>query len=301
MSETAHSNEELLRWSLHDLAESDGSPGGPPAVDALMARGRRTRARRRLAAVCCVTVLVAGGTGLALWPTDEHTAPSDRASSMAKVPPTKQFPPDGLASRIRPPLPLKGPLATGPAKPKELVRYQYDLSAACNLDYAVFGGRTWQRSKDGVQVAVSWVSKDARMGGYMTLTGKDTAVFDTDTPAMPVMTFHPVSGDAPCLAKEGERKLSDEPALPMGPSAPHLRSTYPYSLSKDCDLRYATFGGRIWESEDAARFAATASWANSSPIAGYMTQLSADTARFETLGPSKQTFTYRAVDKRSEC
>ncbi|MFI9584979.1 hypothetical protein ACIHCQ_24740 [Streptomyces sp. NPDC052236] len=300
MSESAHSDEELLRRRLHELAESESSPGSPPPVDALVARGRRTRHLRRAAAVCCATVLVAGGVGLGLWPTDDGKASSDYASSLKQTTLTPVPAPSGSGDRDLM-ASASQPLATGPAKPEELVRYRYDLSAVCDLKYAVFGGRTWELSQEGPQYAVSWVSKDARMSGYMTLTGKDTAVFDTDTPAVSPLTFHPISGDAPCLAKERDRVLSNEPAFPMGPPKPHLRSAYPHSLSKDCDLRYTTFGGRVWESEEAQSVGARASWPSMSPIAGYMTQLSADTARFESLADSKQTFTYRAVDKRGGC
>lgn len=300
MSESAHSDEELLRRGLHELAESESSPGGPPPVDALVARGRRTRHLRRAAAVCCATVLVAGGVGLGLWPTDDGKAPSDYASSRKQTTLTPVPAPSGSGDRNSLAATLR-PLATGPATPESLVRYRYDLSAVCDLKYAVFGGRTWKLSEEGYQIAVSWVSKDAAMGGYMALTGKDTAVFDTDAPTTHRLTFHPISGDAPCLAKERDRVLSNEAAFPMGPPNPHLHSTYPHSLSKDCDLRYTTFGGRLWESEEAYGFGARASWPTMSPIAGYMTQLSADTARFESLGTSKQTFAYRAVDKRGEC
>jgi hypothetical protein len=301
MSESAHSDEELLRRGLHELADAESSPGSPPAVDALVARGGRIRHLRRAAALSFATVLVAGGVGFGLWPTDDAKAPSDYASSVKQTSPAPVPAPSGsgdwnssLAATLR-------PLATGPAEPEEMVRYRYDLSAACDLKYAVFGGRTWELSQEGTQIAVNWVNEDAAMPGYMARTGKDTAVFDADSPTTPPLTYHPISGDVPCFAKERDRVLSDKPAYPMGPPKVHLRTTYPYSLSKDCDLRYATFGGRVWESEDAPRFAAVASRVNSSPLAGYMTQLSADTARFESLGSSKQTFTYRAVDKRGEC
>ncbi|MFI1401144.1 hypothetical protein [Streptomyces sp. NPDC020681] len=66
MSETAHSDEELLRRRLHELAESEGSSGGPPVVGALVARGRRALWRRRAAAVTASVALfgVVGAGGV---------------------------------------------------------------------------------------------------------------------------------------------------------------------------------------------------------------------------------------------
>ncbi|MFI9585618.1 hypothetical protein ACIHCQ_28085 [Streptomyces sp. NPDC052236] len=58
MSETAYLDEQLLRRGLHELAESESSPGSPPAVGALVGRGRRARWRRRATAVTVSAALL---------------------------------------------------------------------------------------------------------------------------------------------------------------------------------------------------------------------------------------------------
>jgi hypothetical protein len=66
VNDTAHSDEELLRRGLHELAESETSRGSPLAGGALVARGRRARWRRRAAAVTASVALfgVVGAGGV---------------------------------------------------------------------------------------------------------------------------------------------------------------------------------------------------------------------------------------------
>ncbi|MDT9682443.1 hypothetical protein RND61_10235 [Streptomyces sp. TRM76323] len=58
MSETTHSDEELLRRNLHELAAAEVGTAGSPQSAVLVARGRRALRRRRVAAVTASLALV---------------------------------------------------------------------------------------------------------------------------------------------------------------------------------------------------------------------------------------------------
>ncbi|MET7616585.1 hypothetical protein [Streptomyces sp. NPDC005408] len=279
--------EEVLRRGLKDLAEGDGPTGSLTAVEAFLAKGRRARARRRATVACCAVVLVAGGTGFGLRLTSGDRA-SDRVVSKGTESPSS---------------PKGGPLATGPARPEERVRYRYDLSQVCDLQYAVFGGRTWEAGGDGVQYTIRWAPGADRHSGYMTLTGPDTALFETAESQLPGLTFHPVSGKVPCIDKEPKRELSDEPAYPMGPKNPRIGARYPYSMTKECEMQYAAFGGKWWKADEKWSSGVRVDWVDGKPLAAYMTQVSGTTAVLEIPQPKKSwKINYYLVDhKGGEC
>ncbi|MCQ9183401.1 hypothetical protein KMT30_31025, partial [Streptomyces sp. IBSBF 2953] len=58
MSDTAHAEEELLRRGLHELAEADCSAEASSQPALLMARGRRTLRRRRMATLTASLALL---------------------------------------------------------------------------------------------------------------------------------------------------------------------------------------------------------------------------------------------------
>ncbi|MFI5818429.1 hypothetical protein ACIA8I_04605 [Streptomyces rishiriensis] len=58
MSDTAHAEEELLRRGLHELAETDCAADASLRPDLLMARGRRTLRRRRMATLTASLALL---------------------------------------------------------------------------------------------------------------------------------------------------------------------------------------------------------------------------------------------------
>lgn len=294
-------DEDQLRRGLRDLAELDGPPGGLTAVETFLVKSRRARHRRRSLALCGAVVLVAGGSALGVRWTDTDTGPAPNPPPLASKGPH----PSRGTYEPQPPSEAGGPLDTGPAKPDQGVRYRYDLSAVCGLKYAVFGGRVWERSEGGTQFTFSWVSD--RLHGYMrwsdgqrTRAEADTAIFETDSPATPVLTYRLLSGDAPsCLAQEPERRFSDAPAATLGPKDPHIGTRYVYDMTKDCDMRFAEFGGRLWRAEGPFAPGSFVSFVNDLPIAAHMTLVSEDTAVLELSGTPKRKITYRLVERRA--
>jgi hypothetical protein len=284
---TEHPDEELLRRSLHELAEHDGPPKAG-AVDFVLAKGRRARRLRRVAAMCGAAVLVASATGLSI---ERWSEPPSRSSVLSSAPKAD------------------GALAAGPARPQDGVRYRYDLSAACGLEYARFGGRTWQRDKAGADALPGRRRGADRLSGFMTLTARDTALFEMDSPALPRLLFRPVRGDVPCLTKEPERELSDAVAGTIGPASPRLGVTYLYDMPKACDGRYARFGGRLWRAEAKENTPegwgpfSNVSWVGSGPLAGHMTLKLEDLAYFQVPGPKGEntwSITYRPVQRQGD-
>jgi hypothetical protein len=297
-------DEEVLRRGLRDLAELDGPPGGLTAVETFLAKGRRARHRRRRSlAVCGAVVLVAGGSALGVRWTETDTGPVPNPPPLASKGPHLSR----GTYEPQPPSEAGGPLDTGPAKPSTGTRYRYDLSAVCDLKYAVFGGRVWERSEGRTQFTFSWASD--RLHGYMrwsdgqrTRAEVDTATFETDSPATPVLTYHPLSGEAPpCLAQEPERRFSDAPAATLGPKDPHIGTRYVYDMTKDCDMRYAEFGGRLWRAEGPGAPASMISFVDGLPVPAHMTLVSKDTALLELPGPPKTTkIAYHLVERRAD-
>jgi hypothetical protein len=220
------SDEDLLRRGLRELAGSDGRPGGPPVVDALVTRGRRTRARRRVGAVCCATVLIAGGTGLGLRSTDHAPRTPDSAASTATVP----------ADR---------PLRLGPAEPKIGVKYPYDLVTSCGLRFAIFGDGKWVSTSQPSSTASS---AGDRVSGHMTLTSKNTARFEfpAGSPGGTI-TFHPARGGGHCPLLLPAPNPAKPPVLELAPDKAREGVWYPYNLYVHCGLRYATFDSRLWK------------------------------------------------------
>ena len=278
--------EEVLRRGLKDLAEGGGQAGGLTAVEAFLAKAQRARARRRVAVAGCAVLLVAGGAGLGV-----RLAADDRA-------------PDSVVSKVTesPSPPKGGPLATGPAKPEERVRYRYDLSPVCDRRFAVFGGRIWESTREGVMPFL-WVPGADRQSGYMTLTAPDTALFEPAEGPPSGLTFHPFSGKVPCIGQEQQRALSEEPAYPMGPKKPLIGARYPYSMTKECEMQYAAFGGKWWKADENWSSGVRVDWVNERPLAAYMTQVDSTTALLEIPQPQKNwKINYQLVDnKGDEC
>lgn len=107
MSESAHSDEDLLRWGMRELAESKSSPGSPPAVGALVARGRRARWRRRATAVTASAALLgvvgAGGVygGMLDGGGGANVAAPPKPDAVRTVDILKQLLPKGTVSQER--------------------------------------------------------------------------------------------------------------------------------------------------------------------------------------------------------
>ncbi|WP_137993981.1 hypothetical protein [Streptomyces vilmorinianum] len=299
-------SEDALRRGLRALADGDA---GPAPVGEVVGRGRRIRHVRRSLVAGAATLVVAGGSILGVrW---SEQAPPALPSGPTAGPATPSYPYEGKY-RPQPPSGPHDPLDTGPHAPVENVRYRYDLSAVCDLRYAAFGGRVWERADGGSSATVRWAAD--RMRGYMSWTDgrrarsePDSAVFETDTPAMPAIVFRPLAGPAPeCLAQEPERRYGDAPAATLGPDRPVLGVRYPYDMTKECGMRYAVFGGRLWRAE-AGRDGTTEAidWVNDLPLAAFMTLTSPGTAVLEwpsLPGESPRTSTYRPVaGKGDDC
>ena len=199
--------------------------------------------------------------------------------------------------------PKGGPLATGPAKPEERVRYRYDMSQVCNLRHAVFGGRTWEVGGKGSQYLPPLGARrrppqriyDADRHGHRPLRDR--------RPHTARLELHPVSGKVPCIGQEPQRALSDEPAYPMGPKKPRTGARYPYSMTKECEMQYAAFGGRWWKADEKSSSGVRVDWVNERPLAAYMTQVDSTTALLEIPQPQKNwKINYQLVDhKGDEC
>ncbi|MFE5631201.1 hypothetical protein [Streptomyces sp. NPDC056543] len=293
-----------LRRGLRDLADGD-RPAGPAPVAAVVSRGRRTRHVRRSLAAGAATLVVAGGSVLGVSGEDRPAPPS--GPTAGPVTPTRPY--EGTYAP-QPPSGAHDPLDTGPARPVEGVRYRYDLSAVCDLRYALFGGRVWERTDGGSAVAVRWA--DGRMRGFMSWTDgrrsrsePDTAVFETESPAtLPALRFRLVAGPAPeCLGREPERRYGDAPAATLGPERPEWNVRYPYDMTKECGTRYAVFAGRLWRAEGGGRTETHVDWANELPLAAFMTLTSGRTAVLEWPAGAEETprtTTYRPVEARGD-
>ncbi|MFF9912301.1 hypothetical protein [Streptomyces sp. NPDC013457] len=294
-----------LRRGLRDLAGGDrGAGAGPAPVATVVARGRRIRHLRRSLAAGAATLLVAGGSVLVVRGEDAPAPPS--GPTAGPVTPTRPY--DGKYAP-QPPSGAHDPLDTGPRRPAEGVRYRYDLSAVCDLRYAVFGGRVWELADGGSSVAVRWA--DDRMRGFMSWTDgvrsrsePDTAVFETETPtALPALRFRPLAGPAPeCLGAEPERRYGDAPAATLGPERPERNVRYPYDMTKECGTRYAVFAGRLWRAQSEGRTETHVDWANELPLAAFMTLTSERTAVLEWPAGAEETprtTTYSPVEARS--
>ncbi|WP_338671986.1 hypothetical protein V1460_03170 [Streptomyces sp. SCSIO 30461] len=256
-----------IRQGLRELAEADGTGGAAP-VAAVVARARRVRHRRRSLAAGAATMLVAAGvvvgTGWKPVGTD-NGAPIAGPSIAASV---RGPSGDELASRVtpgwgdRPPQPPSadgGPLDTGPRKAEDGVRYRYDLSRACGLEYAVFGGRVWQAEQ--ASSALSWDADADRMRGFIRWeTGindraePDLAIFEADMPNADTteIIFRPAPGTAKpeCLDREPERRHSEAFAATVGPRDPEPGVRYVYDWNSVCGANYIVFGGGLWKSDD---------------------------------------------------
>ncbi|MFF3312842.1 hypothetical protein [Streptomyces sp. NPDC002952] len=87
----------------------------------------------------------------------------------------------------------------GPAHPKELKAYPYDIYTHCGIKWAEFGGRWWVL--DSVLPGAEQVKGEAQshdsetLAGYMTLTSPDTANFDAA--GTPTLQFVPSKVDPP--------------------------------------------------------------------------------------------------------
>ncbi|MFB7370454.1 hypothetical protein ACFC0D_11510 [Streptomyces sp. NPDC056222] len=302
-------SEDSLRSGLRDLAADGGA--GPAPVAAVVGRGRRIRHVRRSLAAGAATLVVAGGSVLGVrW---AEPSPPVLPSGPTAGPATPAYPYEGKY-RPQPPSGADDPLDTGPRVPVEDVRYRYDLSAVCDLRYAVFGGRVWERDDGGSSATVRWAAD--RMRGYMSWTDgrhsrsePDTAVFETDTPtALPTLRFRPLAGPAPeCLGREPERRYGEAPAATLGPDRPVRGVRYPYDMTKECGMRYAVFGGRLWRADGEGRTETIVDWVNDLPLATFMTLTSERTAVLELPGPwpgrpgdSPRTTTYRPVEARGD-
>ncbi|MFF9017560.1 hypothetical protein ACF09C_31965 [Streptomyces sp. NPDC014870] len=317
-------SEDSLRRGLRDLAADTGTDTGADQdtstvpVDALstastvntvntvIGRGRRIRHLRRSLAAGAATLAIAGGSVLGVRWADP--APVATPTPPPSEPATPSYPYEG-EYRPQPPSGPGDPLDTGPRVPVENTRYRYDLSAACDLRYAVFGGRVWERVDGGSAVTVRWA--DDRLRGYMSWTDglrdrvePDTAVFETDTSALTGLRFRPLAGAAPeCLAKEPARRHREAPAATLGPERPVPGVRYPYDMTKECDMRYAVFAGRLWRAEGDGRSQTIIDWVNDLPLAAFMTLVSDRKAVFEwPSGPldTPRTTTYRPVEARGD-
>ncbi|MFG2645644.1 hypothetical protein ACGFYP_32275 [Streptomyces sp. NPDC048370] len=296
-------SEDSLRRGLRDLAEGrgEGETGAAP-LGAVVARGRRVRHLRRSLAAGAATLAVAGGSVLGVRWTDP--APPALPSGPTSGPATPSYPYEGKY-RPQPPSGPDDPLDTGPRAPVENTRYRYDLSAVCDLRYAVFGGRVWERTDGGSSATVRWAGD--RMRGYMSWSDgrlarsePDTAVFETDTPALPELRFRPLAGPAPeCLGQEPGRRYGNAPAATLGPERPERGVRYPYDMTKECGMRYAVFGGRLWRAESDERTQTIIDWVNDLPLAAFMTLTSERTAVLEWPAGAEETprtTTYRPVE-----
>ncbi|MEU6881976.1 hypothetical protein [Streptomyces sp. NPDC046712] len=296
-------SEGSLRRGLRELAEGNA---GPAPLGAIVGRGRRIRQVRRSLAAGAATLVVAGGSVLGVrW---SEPSPPALPSGPTDGPSAPAYPYEGKY-RPQPPSGPGDPLDTGPRAPVENVRYRYDLSAVCDLRYAVFGGRVWERADGGSSATVRWAGD--RMRGYMSWTDgrrsrsePDTAVFETDTPSLPAIGFRLLAGPAPeCLGQEPERRYGDAPAATLGPDRPGLGVRYPYDMTKECGTRYAVFAGRLWRAEREEGTETIVDWVNDLPLAAFMTLTSERTAVLEWPGPpgeSPRTTTYRPVEARGD-
>ncbi|MCP9945003.1 hypothetical protein LUX12_09755 [Streptomyces somaliensis] len=268
-----HIDEEELRRGLRELAEADGTIGAAPPTGAVVARGRRTRHRRRAAAGAACAAVLAAGAGLAGLRTGGHAPSPDSVAAVT----------GGPADRSDP------PLRFGPVEAEVGVAYAYDLVGSCRYRYALFDDRKWVSEGLRGSLADSGGRGDRtygsapsdRLSGRMTLTSRDTAVFETGQGASALRAvFRPASdGDAPC------------PGLPAPyPEKPPAEVAeegvwYPHSLFTHCGLRYTTFDGRTWRTVrdhqpdiDADR---TGRWFGGG--SGFA-RMAGDTLRFETAG-----------------
>ncbi|MFI8289292.1 hypothetical protein EAO71_28840 [Streptomyces sp. ms191] len=298
--------EEPLRRGLRDLAGAGPLDAGPAPVATVVARGRRIRRLRRSLAVGTATLLVAGGVTLgARWSGPEADTPP-AGPTTATPPPVQPF------VGKYPPQPPSGPgdpLDGGPTRPRENVRYRYDLSTVCALRYAVFGGRVWERADGGGTSAGDGATD--RVRGYMSWTDgrfdraeRDTAVFETDD--RPPLTFRPLTGGPPaCLDREPRRRHGDAPAATLGPDRPSPGRRYVYDMPKECALRYAVFGGRLWRAEGDEASHTAIDWVDDLPLAAHMTLTSPSTAVLEwpsLPGQAPRTTTYRpAAGPGTDC
>lgn len=254
------SDEELLRRGLQDLAEEAVRAGGPPVVESVVSRGRRTRARRRLSAACCATLLVAGGMGLGLRSADHAPRTPDASVSTAIIPADQ-------------------PLQLGPAAPKIGVKYKYDLVTSCDLRFAIFGDNKWvSTTKPSFTASVA----TDRVSGYMTLTSKDTARFEfsSGSPGRTI-TFLPARGGGHCPLLPPPNP-AEPPVLELAPLQAREGVWYPYNLHVHCGLRYATFDSRLWKTVRAYSEAETGLDGGRGffMVSGFM-KMSGDTLRFE--------------------
>ncbi|MFI1398774.1 hypothetical protein [Streptomyces sp. NPDC020681] len=262
--------EEMLRQGLRDLAELDGGrAGGLTPVESFLAKAHRARARRRVAAVACAVVLVAGGSGLAVRLTDQTpgTADPSTAASVANDP----------------------PLRLGPTEPKIGVAYPYDLVQSCGLKFAVFGGGKWastgRSAKDGSAAATSELTRHGdRVSGRMTLISEDVARFDFGSgPMKQSLTFHPVSGGGHCpiLPPPNPDK---PPVLEQSPKEAVDGFWYPHDLYVHCGLRFTGFDGRGWITvRDYAQETGIDGSGRHTIVTGLI-KMSGDTLRFESPG-----------------
>ncbi|WP_405806767.1 hypothetical protein OG729_16440 [Streptomyces sp. NBC_00210] len=276
MSDTTHSDEDLLRRGLHELADADGSAGAQ-AVDTVLAKGRRARRVRRAAVMCSVAVLVAGGTGLGLHLTD--TSPS-------------RAPDSSVASTAGDP-----PLEPGTAMPEIGVTYRYALPLRCDLDHIVLGGKAWTTKDSGLAHVISWAVPFHKV--YLTRTDADT-VRITPVAGGPSWTYHPHAG-----TKKGAPSwptcLNDSPGTPGAPGTsaeserPETGVHYVHGLV-ECGPRYHTFfGGREWISDKETSLIEHRPLPDGRETApftvpGEMTLTSPDKARFELPGHAPITF-----------
>jgi hypothetical protein len=229
-----HIDEDELRRGLRELADTDPTAGAAPPTGAVVARGRRTRHRRRVAAGAACAAVLAASVTLAGLRTGGHAPSPDSVAAVT------ENPADGSEQ----------PLRFGPAEPRIGVAYAYDLVGSCQYRYALFGGREWvgEGLRDPLPDSGTRMSRTRtsvvsdRLPGHMRLTSKDTAVFELGQGSpRPPMTFRPApGGGAPC------------PGLPAPhPGKPAVEEAragvwYPHGLYVHCGLRYTTFDGRTW-------------------------------------------------------
>ncbi|CAL9302570.1 hypothetical protein [Streptomyces sp. SudanB25_2051] len=311
-----HHDEDGLRRALRALAEQDGTVDAAPPTGALVARGRRTRHRRRALAAGAATALVAVGSALGVRGTG--AAPAETPTAARQSPTASPADDaDGHFSRLvkggvhlpQPPSADRAALDSGPRRaPVELVRYRYDLSTVCDLRYAVFGGRVWEAPPHAW--TASWVSD--RVRGLMRLQGRGgsaTAVFEIDGPlsgpGAPAwggeIVFRPLAGGTPtCLAQEPPRRYSDSPAASAGPARPVEGAVYAFDWPTACDKWYVAFGGRLWKAGGRVAPGALDCLVDDLPVAAYARivdgrlQLSkADPLR----APGTKVWTYHPVDR----
>ncbi|MEV0097027.1 hypothetical protein [Streptomyces sp. NPDC050738] len=212
-----HSDEDLLRQALHDLAGADASPAAVEAP-ALMARGRRTRGRHRAALAACATALVAlGGSLLGLNLAGGEGRDGSSAASTAAV---------------------RTPEAvTGKA-------YAYGLPGVCDLRVALFDGRLWTARHD--TWAISLVGD--YLTGRMTLRSHNALRF-SGAGGIPPMTFHPAGAADVEAVSPGclDRLASDV-------KKPRTGAIYPVRLGggHPCDMGpdITRIDGRWWASEE---------------------------------------------------